>query len=223
MSGGRGGETVRIKVHVVAGDAPLLLSLPTQQRMGVILDLVRGTLKIRGQQSSLLFCPRGHPALPLTKPPLPTPLGEVYSCNSLALSEDEWQSEVVLLKVLTKLHVQYSHISIHKIVAMLRTVRGTKGVGVLLKVAEKFVCHHCIKFAKSKPNPVVAAPRVPGFNHQIYTDVFWVKGVMILHMVCAYSAYRQAAVLAEKTGQAVVLALLKILARIFWANEKPKD
>ena len=115
---------------------PLLLSLPTQQRMGVILDLVRGTLKIRGHQSSLLFCPRGHPALPLTKPPLPAPLGEVYSCNSLALSEDEWQSEVVLLKVLTKLHVQYSHISIHKIVAMLRTVRGTKVVGVLLKVAE---------------------------------------------------------------------------------------
>ena len=94
MSSGRGGETVRIKVHVVAGDAPLLLSLPTQQRMGVVLDLVRGTLKIRGHQSSLLFCPRGHPALPLTKPPLPAPLGEVYSCNSLALSEDEWQSEV---------------------------------------------------------------------------------------------------------------------------------
>ena len=38
---------------------------------------------------------------------------------------------------------------------------------------------------------------------------------MILHMVCAYSAYRQAAVLAEKTGQAVVLALLNFWLRFF--------
>ena len=34
---------------------------------------------------------------------------------------------------------------------------------------------------------------------------------MVLPMVCAYSAYTQAAVLTEKTGQAVVFALLN-----FW-------
>ena len=127
---------MRIKVHVVAGDAPLLLSLPTQQIMGVVLNLVSGTLKIRGRQSSLLFCPRGHPALVLVKPPLPKPRGEVYSCNSLALSEGEWQSQAVLNKVLTKLHVQYSHISIPKLVARLKNVCDTKGVGLLLNVAE---------------------------------------------------------------------------------------
>ena len=63
---------------------------------------------------------------------------------------------------------------------MLKTVREPKGTGVLAKVAET-----CIKFAKAKPNPVVATPRVLTFNHQVYTDVFWVKGAMILHMVCA--------------------------------------
>ena len=57
----------------------------------------------------------------------------------------------------------------------------------------------------------MAARRVLSFNHHVYTDVFLVRGVMILHMVCAYSAYWQAAVLTEKTGQAVVLALLN-----FW-------
>ena len=92
-------------------------------------------------------------------------------------------------------------------------MRDTKGTGVLAKVAETFVCHDCIKFAKAKPNPVVAAPRVPIFNHQVYTDVFWVNGVMILYMVCAYSAYWQATVLTEKTGQAVVFALLNFCLR----------
>ena len=117
----------------------------------------------------------------------------------------------MLARMLAKLHVQYSHMSVSKLVAMLKTVRDTKGMGVLDRVAENFVCHHCIKFAKSKPNPVVSAPRVPSFNHQVYIDVFWIKGIQVLHMVCAYSAYRQAAVLTEKTGQAVVFALLN-----FW-------
>ena len=134
-------------------------------------------------------------------PPSPsTLLGEVYAVNTLDLSEEQWGDEMVVSRMLAKLHVQYSHMSVGKLVAMLKTVRDTKGTGVLDCVAEKFVCHHCIKFAKSKPNPVVSAPRVPTFNHQVYIDVFWIKGIMVLHMVCAYSAYRQAAVLAEKTG-----------------------
>ena len=59
----------------------------------------------------------------------------------------------------------------------------------------------------------MAVPRVPTFNHQVYTDVFWVKGVMFLHMVCAFSAYRQAAILTKRAGRAVVSALLNFWIR----------
>ncbi len=90
-------------------------------------------------------------------------------------------------------------------------MRGDKSLGVLSSVADDYLCHDCLKFAKSKPNPVVAKPRVATFNHQVFVDIFWVRGAMIMHMVCAFSAYRQAAVLIEKTGKAVVLALLN-----FW-------
>ena len=118
-----------------------------------------------------------------------------------------------MLKVLTKLHLQYNHLSVTKLVSMLQTVRGEKSTGVLSSVADDFLCHDCLKFAKAKPNPVVAKPRVATFNHQVYVDVFWVRGAMIMHMVCAFSAYRQAAILIEKTGKAVVLALLNFWLR----------
>ena len=41
-----------------------------------------------------------------------------YPLDTLALTEDEWKDEVVVNRVLTKLHVQYSHMSIPKLVAV---------------------------------------------------------------------------------------------------------
>ena len=142
--------------------------------------------------------------------------------NTLALTVAEWDGEAVVYRVLSKLHVQYNHMSIPKLVAVLKTMLDTRGVGVLTKLADKFVAHDCIKFATAKPNPVLLAPRVPSFNRQVYVDVFRVSGIMILHMVCASSPYWKAAVLAERTGQAVVFALLNFWLR-YGSHEKFED
>ena len=64
-----------------------------------------------------------------------------------------------MTKVIENLHVQFSHLPMSKLVPMLKSVRGEKGTGVLSTVAEKFVCNHCVKFSKAKPdvsnNPAV--------------------------------------------------------------------
>ena len=113
-----------------------------------------------------------------------TPIRECYNMSTFNLTDAQWGDAPTMHKVLTKLHLHYNHLNVSKLVSMLKMVRGDKSVGVLSSVADDFVCHDCLKFAKSKPNPVVAKPRVATFNHQVFVDVFWVRGAMIMHMVC---------------------------------------
>ena len=203
--------TIRMEVHVVDGDIPLLLSLDSQIQLGFQLDLWKKSITLRGRPLPWRRCSRGHPAVMLLRPLGSTPIGECYQMSTFKLTDQQWVDAPLMHKVLSKLHLQYNHLSVSKLVAMLKTVRGDKSIGVLSSVADDFVCHDCLKFGKAKPDPVVAKPRIATFNHQVFVDVFWVRGAMVMHMVCAFSAYRQAAVLIEKTGKAVVLALLN-----FW-------
>ena len=157
--------------------------------------------------------PSSSPAVRFPPLQAQTPFGACFAVDSLDLSEELWKDKAYMLKVLEKLHVQFSHLPIGKLVPMPKSIRSDKGTGMLSTVADKFVCNHCTKFSKAKPHPVVAVPRVPTVNHQVYIDVFWVKGIMFLHMACAFSAYRQAAILTERKGQAVVFALLNFWLR----------
>ena len=85
-----GGDDIRIKVHVVEGDRPLLLLLATQSRLGVILNLVGRTLLVGGRQTPLQSCSRGDHVLILLPPSSSTLLGDVYAVNTLDLSEEQW-------------------------------------------------------------------------------------------------------------------------------------
>ena len=198
-------------MHVVDGDIPLLLSQDTQIRLGFQLDLWKQSITLWGRPLPWRRCSRGHPTLVLLPPLYSTPVGDCYNTSTLELSDDQWEDASWMHKVLSKLHLQYNHPSVSKLVSMLKTVRGDKPTGVLSSVADKFpgpdtgpiesgahgrlvcadkfVCHDCLKFAKAKPNPIVAKPRVATFNHQVFVDVFWVRGAMIMHMVCAFISF----------------------------------
>ena len=175
--------TIRIEVHAVDGDIPLILSLDTQIRSGFQLDLWKQSITLRGRPLPGRRCSRGHPTVALLPPLSSTPVGYCYDASTLESSNDQWEDASIMHKVLSKLHLQYNHLSVSKLVSMLKTVRGDKSIGVLSSVADDFVCHDCLKFAKAKPNPIVAKPRVATFNHQVCVDVFWVRGAMVMHHV----------------------------------------
>ena len=63
-----------------------------------------------------------------------TPIGECYNMSTFRLTDAQWADAPTMLKVLTKLHLQYNHLSVSKLVSMLRTVRGEKSTGVLSSV-----------------------------------------------------------------------------------------
>ena len=81
-------ETVRFALHVVEGDIPLLLSLDTQIRLGVELDLAKKELRVQGKSLPFRRCGRGHPVIQLSPPEARTPLGTCFSdVDTLNLSE----------------------------------------------------------------------------------------------------------------------------------------
>ena len=61
----------------------------------------------------------------LNPPGARTPLGTCFAfVDTLNLSEEQWEDAAHVAKVIEKLHVQFSHLPMSKLVPMLKSVRG---------------------------------------------------------------------------------------------------
>lgn len=156
-------KSVTIQTDVVESDIPLLLSKDAMKKAGVKMDLENDTATILGKEIALNLTTAGHYCVPIDK------------CETVAVSdvckEETQASEKLSQEKLLKLHRQFAHPPIKKLVALLKDAKNWKEeyYGTLSDIERK--CEICKLFARTPPRPVVALPLVTAFNEKVAMDL----------------------------------------------------
>ena len=116
------GKEVTIKTDVVESDIPLLLSRAAMKKAAIKLDLETDTAVIMGKEEALNLTSSGHYCIPIDKSE-EVPVESVSAVNLDVLNRKD------RYKTLLKLHRQFAHPPMKRLIALLKDAGGGGGGG----------------------------------------------------------------------------------------------
>ena len=211
-----GGDKMEIDVDVVDNDIPLLISLPTMSRLGMILDTKRHTVEINGKVLKLDFNLSGHYFIPMLEYNLENCNVVFHLENLKSYSKSEKRNKAL------KLHRQFAHASKERLIRLLKNggCDDTEFLNIITECCEK--CQFCQKYKKPKLKPVVGLPKSENFNEVVVMDLKEVKKgkIWILHLIDSFSRYTATSLIESKRKEVVVERIFKIWISYFGAPHK---
>ena len=138
------------------------------------------------------------------------------------LTEEIFDDVKKLGVVFRKLHRQFGHSEPHRLVRTILQAYPTASKQNLRDIANRFACETCGVFARPPKRPVAANNPVAEFNHTIGADVFFIDGVRFLHVMCMFTQFSKAVVIANCLGQTIIEALWKSWFSTFQVPKKIK-
>ena len=178
-----------LKVEVLPGNLPLLLSIESMKRASNILNLKDNTLTLPGSEAPLKLeqASTGH----LTVSLIPSHPGN----DHLALIANDGE---ISEKQVLKLHRQFAHCHEKRLLNLLKSA-GQEGKE-LTKLVESIVsaCGVCVKFGRAKPRPVVTMPLSTHFNGVVALDLHQLaENYYYLHIIDVFTRFSQAILITE--------------------------
>ena len=171
-------KKVKLEVHVVDTDIPLLLSLKTMKTMGLQINFETDEVILDGEGFDLGTTSTGHYTLTLSKNLENTP--EVY-LN--AVSECEKSKKLDIKNKALKLHRRFAHANSKRIIGLLRNAgKSDAELELELEKLQKS-CDFCLKHQRASPRPNVCLPLASEFNELIAMDLKKIKGEWVLHCI----------------------------------------
>lgn len=218
-----------LRIDIVPGKTPLLVSMRSMERMGLVMNFARKTLHMDRQGILLpmnMYCSsQGHWCFRLhnnaalkviTETPsrLQVMNGTVEEIQDLETEgvQDCLEEERTLtysMPELQKLHVQYGHASKDKLFKLLSRVSKCKHLmGNLDKVIQS--CKTCKEFSSRPVMPVVSIPKFDTFNTRVGADLMLLhRQFYVLHIVCLGTRYSEGLILKRKDPATVTEGFLK--------------
>ena len=158
-----------VKICVIEGNLPLLISKSALKRMSAVIDTVRDENEVFGISNpiSLRVLQSGH-----------------YGMHIRFTPDGSWQAkpqQAFVLKVeertclsdndLVKLHKQFSHSSADKLLSLLKNAGFTDSSlsNRLAKVQDE--CDVCTRNSRNRPRPCVGLPLAQSFNDVVAMDL----------------------------------------------------
>ena len=156
------GKEITIRTDVVDSDIPLLLSIKSMKKAGIILDLVNDSAEIFGKVVSLNHTSSGHYCVSIAKE---FDVSRVFAVKIAELEESE------RYKVLLKLHRQFAHPSMVKLISLLKDSNSWSDEfkPLLLEIYQQ--CELCKMYPATPPRPAVAMPLAAQFNDKVALDL----------------------------------------------------
>ena len=174
------GKDVRIRTDVVDSDIPLLLSKSAMKKAKVKMDLENDTAEIYGTLVSLNHTTSGHYSVPIDR------MHEVPVESVCAVKLDELDDKD-RLKVLLKLHRQFTHPPEKKLIALLKDARVWHD-DYRVQLSEIYdKCELCKVYKKTPSRPAVALPMATRFNQKVCMDLKKWGDKWILHLIDMFS------------------------------------
>ena len=153
------GFLVDINVDIVNADIPLLLSKSAMKKAKVNLNFDSDTIDILGKRIKLMTMSTGHYYVPITK---------AVSLDGESIHEfftnfvDKNLAEK--LKIVTKLHKQFSHLTGKKLKDLAKNAGDTDQEFLTMLEEIPSSCERCLRYKKVLPRPVVGFSLASRFN-----------------------------------------------------------
>ena len=172
------GKEITIITDVVDSDIPLLLSIKAMKKAGIILDLVNDSAEIFGKVVSLNHTSSGHYCVSIAKE---FDVSQVFAVKIAELEDSD------RYKVLLKLHRQFAHPSMVKLISLLKDSNSWSDEfkPLLLEIYQR--CELCKMYPTTPPRPAVALPLAAQFNDKVALDLKKWGDKWILHMIDMWS------------------------------------
>lgn len=174
------GKSVVIRSNVVSSDIPLLLSLDSMKRAGIILDTTQDKAEIFGESVNLSRTSSGHYCVSLRRTELP--VERVHQVMVISDTKDRGE----IFRKLRHLHRQFGHPCESKLETLLKNANvWDRQYGKLLSEVQS-KCETCKVFRKVN-KPIVALSMATRFNQVVTMDLKKRKNYWIVYFIDLFS------------------------------------
>ena len=109
-----------------------------------------------------------------------------------------------------QLHRKIGHTQFSVLVKQLMVVFLDRDSSLLASVAKKMVCEACEQPKRAPNRPMLALPKELHFNYEIGADLWYLRGHLVLHIICLFTRQRHCSVLTNKTATDVCNVFLHL-------------
>lgn len=213
-----GGGSYHLRVHIVHGNLPVLLSLDSLRRARAVLDLEAGTLLLKDSGTTvrlgtkqaghltLVVLPRAAPRVSAAASALAAGVEPAAGSSSKApppaiLPEDD------LPAIAARLHRTYGHAGSARLSHMLRTAGYSHAALHAAVAAAVSGCRAWQLVLPAPHHPVVALPRSSRFNETVAMDLASIRGLgTFAHFIDLGSRLSRCVAIPNKLAPTVVRA-----------------
>lgn len=216
-----GGGGYQLRVHVVPGDLPLLLSLVSLRRARAVLDLEANTIFLKDSgvtvplrvnkagHLTLLVLPRTAPGAPPAHSTLAAAVEPTTGSSSRAPPPAIVPGQANLSSVAERLHRTYGHAGAGRLSHMLHTAGCSDPALHAAVAAAVSKCRACQLAEPAPHHPVVALPRSSRFNETVAMDLASIRGLgTFAHFIDLGTRLSRCVAIPNKLGPTVVRAFL---------------
>ena len=200
------GIKVDIITDVVKSDIPLLLSKAAMKRARTKLDFETDTVTMLGRKLKLKCTSSGHYFVPITRPLL-----DKNGMDHIVLfvKDVESKSTQEKVKIVEKLHKQFSHPSSKKLYELAKDagIKDPEFIQILQNFPKS--CEFCLRYKKAEPRPVVGFSLGTYFNETVAMDIKEIDGIKILHLIDHATRYSVAVKLSSKESSEILRVVFK--------------
>ena len=128
---------------------------------------------------------------------------------------ESWGNERLARKELLALHTKLGHAAFPHLVEQLALAYPDRDASLLRSVTRGLVCESCEKRKKAPRRPLVAMPKEPHFNYETGSDLWYLRGQPVLHVICLFTRPRHCSVLRDKSATHVCHLLLHLWVKYY--------
>ena len=208
-----GAVTCRLNCEIIPGDLPLLISIKSMKKAGMVIHTKQKFVTLEGLDAhiDLRECSTG----PMLIEILPTG----YTDHTAFIATGD-----ITRAQIEKLHCQFGHCSSSKLQQLLKNagINDKSTLDAIDEVVRK--CDICIRFGKARPKPVASLPMATSFNEVLAMDLHELttlgRDVYYLHVIDMFSRYSAATLIYDKKPETIINGVLEIWGSVYGMPQK---
>ena len=210
-----GDKSIKIKMDIIDGEIPLLLSREFMKKTNSELNFKNDTIDILEQKVNLIITESGHYGLPLGRNRQVITDAERNSDLKLTLHVRNMNKKEIALK----LHRQFSHPTAERLIQLVKN--QSENCDELVNEIKEVTasCKICMEYRKTPPRPIVGLPLATRFGQVVAMDLKQFGNVHLLHMIDHATRLSGGCIVRSKSPNVIVRQIFQFWISIYGTPE----